>query len=86
MALNVCPRHSLSRQYCSDNLKLDDGVSSIASFEEVGVGRIGNSCSNADGNIASKAIPDVRYVLQYKRKGNVVECKSASLPKTCISR
>lgn len=79
--------HSHSCKYNSDMVQVDDGASSIASFEEVSSfsqkqSDQGNSCFNTVDNTESEAVPDVRYVLQYKRKGNVVECKSTSPAKT----
>ncbi|KAK7738002.1 hypothetical protein SLS63_002335 [Diaporthe eres] len=62
------------------DLSVDDGASSIASFEEVSSfsqkqSDQGNSCLNTVDNTESEAVPDVRYVLQYKRKGHVVESR-----------
>lgn len=79
------PSHSCK---CNSNMvQVDDGASSIASFEEVSrfsqkQSDQGNSYLNTVDNTESEAVPDVRYVLQYKRKGHVVECKSTSASKT----
>lgn len=81
--------HSHSCKCNSNMAQADDGASSIASFEEVSSfsqkqSDQGNSCLSTVDNIESEAIPDVRYVLQYKRKGHVVECKSTSPSKTYV--
>lgn len=75
--------HSHSRHCKSDVVQVDDGASSIASFEEVSSfsqkqSAHGNSCFTAVDSTESEAVPDVRYVLQYKRKGHIVKCKSTS--------
>lgn len=67
------------------DLSVDDGASSIASFEEVSSfsqkqSDQGNSCLNTVDNTESEAVPDVRYVLQYKRKGHVVESRQSDVP------
>lgn len=79
--------HSRSCGCNADMVQVDDGASSIASFEEVNSfsrkqSDQGNSCLNTVDKIEIEAVPDVRYVLQYKRKGNVVECKSTPPSKT----
>lgn len=73
----------------SDIFQVDDGASSIASFEEVSSfsqkqSAPGSSCFTAVDSTESEAVPDVRYVLQYKRKGEGVECKSTSPSKIYI--
>lgn len=79
--------HYHSCQSSSDIVQSDDGASSIASFEEVGrfsqkQSAHENSCFNGVDQIESDAVPEVKYVLQYKNRGNVVESKSTLHPKT----
>lgn len=75
------------RLFLVNNLQLDDGASSTASFDDVG----GNSTEDLSGhkeliildprfktkgNTMGNKVPDVKYVLQYKSlTGQVVECK-----------
>jgi hypothetical protein len=72
--------------------QLDDGISSIASFEDVGRKSsedlsapkelvIRDTRFKTKGDTLSEDVPDVRYVLQYKGlTGSVLECKYMLYP------
>lgn len=89
MDLSACIHYPHSYQCSSNIAQLDDGASSIASFEDVGNGRLSEAQSAREDlgfsskiDTASGVVADIRYVLRYKRKGIVVECKSALPSKT----
>lgn len=78
--------------HTADMLQLNDGASSIASFEDVGGEHSKDSSADkklairdprfkTKGTTMSETVPDVKYVLQYKSlTGNVVECKCILYP------
>lgn len=72
--------------------KLDDGASSIVSFEDVGSKSsedfsthkeliIRDPRFKAEANTLGETVPEVRYFLQYKGlAGHVITCKCLQIP------
>lgn len=86
------PPHPAQSCYVLDMSQLDDGTSSIASFEDVGRKSsedlsapkelvIRDTRFKTKGDTLSEDVPDVRYVLQYKGlTGSVLESRESDKP------